>query len=99
MGPYNLNVCIGCNKPFKILKNHLSKSGLCRSQYDMDKLDQELKIKRRRDDTDRRRGAREDLPEDKKIDNQRKDTSRRRGAREDLPEDKKIDNKRKNTSG
>jgi hypothetical protein len=65
-GLYDLSVCRGCNKTFKKLKNHLSKSETCRSHYNMEKLDQELKIKRRRNLTEIMKNANKNLKEEDK---------------------------------
>jgi hypothetical protein len=61
-------VCCGleCKGTFKKLKNHLSKSETCRSHYNMEKLDQELKIKRRRNLTEIMKNANKNLKEEDK---------------------------------
>ena len=97
---YDLNVCRGCNKTLKQLKNHLLKSKLdCASLYNMDKLNRQLKTKRTSYKTEQRRRIRGNLPEEKQKLIQKKDTSSRRTARDNLsPEKQKLIQKKETSS-
>ena len=46
--PYDLNCCKECGKPFKNLKNHLSRAHDCRRNYDLGKLNSEIESLKRK---------------------------------------------------
>ena len=96
--PYDLNICKECGNPFKNLKNHLTRAGVCGRKHDFKKLDKEIELSRRKKKAENNRRMRANQSKDEKKMRTQKETKARKDARAQLPGDKKMLIKQLDTS-